>query len=155
VINPDGTLSAADVVLQPGDFSYRMGVADEREAVAAEGGLVVLLDVARDASLRMEGEARDLNRAIQDLRKRARLRYSDRIVVSVSGNGLEPLLAAFGPWLMEQALAVALTTTRLDDVLATGSVTLGPGSVQVAIGPAPSATPGPRTESVSPSGSAA
>jgi hypothetical protein len=43
---------------------------------------------------------------IQDLRKRARLRYSDRIVVSISGSGLEPLLAAFGPWLMEQALEV-------------------------------------------------
>jgi hypothetical protein len=115
VIHPDGTLRAGDVVLHPGEYSYRMEVADQREAVAAEGNVVVLLDVARDDSLRMEGDARDLNRVIQDLRKRARLRYSDRIVVSISGSGLEPLLAAFGPWLMEQALAVGLTTTQLDD----------------------------------------
>ena len=98
----------------------------------------MLLDVARDASLRMEGEARDLNRVIQDLRKRARLRYADKIVVSISGSGLEPLLAAFGPWLMEQALAVALTT-QLDDPLAAGSVSLRSRPVHVAIGLAPSA----------------
>jgi isoleucyl-tRNA synthetase len=115
-----------------------MEVADQSEAVAAAGGLVVLLDAARDASLRMEGEARDLNRAIQDLRKRARLRYSERIVVSVSGSGVEPLLAAFGPWLMEQALAVALTTTRLDGALAAGPVTLGGSAVYIAIGLPPS-----------------
>jgi isoleucyl-tRNA synthetase len=133
VIHPDGTLRAGDVVLHPGEYSYRMDVADQREAVAAEGNVVVLLDVARDDSLRMEGDARDLNRVIQDLRKRARLRYSDRIVVSISGSGLESLLAAFGPWLMEQALAVALTTTQLDEFLAAGSVRLRSGSAHVAI----------------------
>ena len=121
VIHPDATLHAEDVVLHPGEYWYRMEVAEQREAVAAEGNLVVLLDVARDDSLRMEGDARDLNRVIQDLRKRARLRYSDRIVMSISGSGLELLLAAFGPWLMGQALAVALTTTQLEDCLAAGS----------------------------------
>jgi isoleucyl-tRNA synthetase len=138
VINPDGTLHAEGVVLHPGEYSYRMEVAEQRDAVAAEGNVVVLLDVARDDSLRLEGDARDLNRVIQDLRKRARLRYSDRIVVSISGSGLEPLLAAFGPWLMEQALAVTLTTTQIEDSLASGSVRLGSGSAQVAISLAPS-----------------
>jgi isoleucyl-tRNA synthetase len=138
VIHPDGTLHAEDVALYPGEYSYRMEVAEQREAVAAEGHLVVLLDVARDDSLRTEGDARDLNRVIQDLRKRAHLRYSDRIVMSISGSGLEPLLAAFGPWLMEQGLAVDLTTTQLDDCLAAGSVRLASGSAQVAIRAAPS-----------------
>ncbi|MPY89685.1 MAG: isoleucine--tRNA ligase [Luteitalea sp.] len=147
VINPDGTLSAADVVLHAGEYSYRMEVADQGEAVAAEGRLVVLLDVARDDSLRMEGDARDLNRVVQDLRKRACLHYSDRIVVSILGSGLEPLLAAFGPWLMEQALAVALTTTELHDSVAAGLVTLGSGSAHVAIGLAPSDRRGPAAES--------
>jgi isoleucyl-tRNA synthetase len=133
VINPDETLTAGDVVLHPGEYTYRMEVAEQRDAVAAEGNVVVLLDVAQNASLRMEGDARDLNRLIQDLRKRARLRYSDRIVVSISGSGLEPLMAAFGPWLMEQALAIAVTT-QLDDPLAAGSVRLGSGSAHVAIG---------------------
>jgi isoleucyl-tRNA synthetase len=107
----------------------------------------VVLDVVRNDELLMEGDARDLNRAIQDLRKRARLRYSDRIVVSVSGSGLEPLLAAFGPWLMDQALAVALTTTQPDDVVAAAAVRLGSGPVRVAIGPAPSDRRGAAAES--------
>jgi isoleucyl-tRNA synthetase len=147
LVNADNTLSAGDVVLHPGEYSYRMEVADPSEAVAAEGNAVVLLDVVRDDTLLMEGDARDLNRAIQDLRKRARLRYSDRIVVSVSGSGLEPLLAAFGPWLMDQALAVALTTTQPDDVVAAAAVRLGSGPVRVAIGPAPSDRRGAAAES--------
>jgi isoleucyl-tRNA synthetase len=136
VIHPDGTLRAGDVVLHPDEYWYRMDVADQREAVAADGKVVVLLDVARDNSLRLEGDARDLNRVIQDLRKRARLGYSDRIVLSISGHGLESLLKAFGPWLMEQALAVDLTTTELAAPLVTGSATLGSGSAHVAIGAA-------------------
>jgi isoleucyl-tRNA synthetase len=137
VINEDGTLHAADVVLKPDEYSYRLGASDPTEAVAAEGNLVVLLDVVRDDRLRLGGDARDLNRVIQDLRKRANLGYSDRIVLSITGTGVEPLLAAFGPWLMEQALAVALTTTQLQDVIAAGTAQCGPGSVNVEIGPAP------------------
>jgi isoleucyl-tRNA synthetase len=126
---------------------YRMEVADQTAAVAAEGNLVALLDVVRDDRLILEGDARDLNRVIQDLRKRARLRYSDRIVVSISGSDLEPLLAAFGPWIMEQALAVTLTTTQPDDVVAAGAARLGLGSVHVAIGLAPADRCGPAGES--------
>jgi isoleucyl-tRNA synthetase len=149
VIHPDGTASAHGVVLHPGEYSYRMDVADEQQAVAAEGTLVVLLNVTRDENLRLEGDARDLNRVIQDLRKRARLRYSDRIVVSISGGGLESLLAAFGPWLMEQALAVALSSTQLDDALAAGTVRLASGPAQVAIGLADSDSSTPSRRSAS------
>jgi isoleucyl-tRNA synthetase len=140
VMNPDGTLSVADlpdVIVQPAEFSYRMQIADPGAAAAAEGTFTVLLDTARDDSLRIEADARDLNRIIQDLRKSARLRYSDRIVVSISGSGLEPVLAAFGPWLMEQALAVDLRTTSMEDSIATGTVTLGVGTAHVAIGRPP------------------
>jgi isoleucyl-tRNA synthetase len=134
VINPDGSLQAAGVVVHPDEYSYRMNVADGGAAVAVEGSVVVLLDTTRDDSLRLEGDARDLNRVIQDLRKRARLRYSDRILLSISGPGVEALLSAFGPWLMEQALAVALMTTQLDNPLVTASVRLGSSSAHVAIG---------------------
>jgi isoleucyl-tRNA synthetase len=134
VVNPDGSLHAAGVVVHPDEYSYQMTVADQDAAVAAEGSLVVLLDTTRDDRLRLEADARDLNRVIQDLRKHAHLRYSDRILLSISGPGVEPLLTAFGPWLMEQALAVALTTTQLDEPLATGSVRLGSASAHVAIG---------------------
>jgi isoleucyl-tRNA synthetase len=133
VIDPDGTLRAGGVALDARDYTYRLELVDQAAPAAAEGGLVVVLNVARDDDLRLEGEARDLNRAIQDLRKRAGLRYSDRVVLSISGSGLEPFLAAFGPWLMEQALAVDLVTTPLRDPLASAAARLDSGSVQVAI----------------------
>ncbi|MGH9370885.1 MAG: class I tRNA ligase family protein, partial [Vicinamibacterales bacterium] len=133
VIDPDGSLHAAGVVLHAGEYSCRMEAVDQGAAVAAEGSVVVLLDTRVDDRLRLEGDARDLNRMIQDLRKRACLGYADRIVLSISGRGLESLLKAFGPWLMEQALAVDLTTTELDAPLVTGSVRLGSGSAHVAI----------------------
>jgi len=43
--------------------------------------------------------------------------------MSISGSGLELLLAAFGPWLMGQALAVALTTTQLETLPGIGPAT--------------------------------
>ncbi len=137
VINPDGTLSADGQTLTPAEYSYRMELRDEAAAVAVEGSLVVQLDVARDDRLRLEGDARDINRVIQDLRKRAGLHYADRIVVSLSGSGLEPLVQTFGPWLMEQALAVSLQATRLDGAVAEGDVTVGSGAAHVAIYCAP------------------
>jgi isoleucyl-tRNA synthetase len=85
VINQDGSLQAAGVVVHPDEYSYRMTVADQGTAVAAEGSVVVLLDTIRNDRLWLEGDARDLNRTIQDLLKRARLRYSDRILLSISG----------------------------------------------------------------------
>src|SRR4030095_12837622 len=106
---------------------------DRNAPVAAEGTLVVLLDSTRDEELCLEGDARDLNRTIQDLRKRARLGYGDRIILSVNGSGLDALLAKFGPWLMEQALATELTT-NLAEPDAAGTATLSTGSAHVAIG---------------------
>jgi isoleucyl-tRNA synthetase len=134
LLSPDGTLSAADVVVQPEEYSYRMEIADPDAAAAAEGTFTVVLDTARDDTLRIEADARDLNRVIQDLRKGAHLGYSDRIVLSISGDGLEPLLGAFGPWLMEQTLAVDLATTPMADSVAASTVTLGLGTAHVAIG---------------------
>ena len=133
VIDPGGTLNAAGVAVDSRDYSYRMEVTGQGEAAAAEGRVVVLLDITRDDGLRLEGDARDLNRMIQDLRKQARLRYSDRIVLSITGGGLEPLLDAFGSWLTEQALAADLTTAPLPDPVASGSVRLGTGPADVAI----------------------
>jgi isoleucyl-tRNA synthetase len=120
VINQDGSLQAA--------------------------GVVVLLDTIRNDRLWLEGDERDLNRTIQDLLKRARLRYSDRILLSISGPNLEALLSAFGPWLMQQALAVGLTT-QLDNPPVTGSVRLGSSSAHVAIRLASSDRRGPTVES--------
>jgi isoleucyl-tRNA synthetase len=133
VINADGTLYSRGMVLAPAEYSYRREAADQKAPVAAEGTLVVLLDPTRDERLILEADARDLNRTIQDLRKRARLGYADRIVLSLNGSGLDRLLTEFGPWLMEQSLAVALATD-LPEPDASETATLSTGSARVAIG---------------------
>jgi isoleucyl-tRNA synthetase len=133
-IHPDGSLRAVDVVVQAGEYSYQMNVVDKDTPAAAERDLVVVLDTTRDENLRLEADARDLNRIVQDLRKRAGLGYSDAVVLSISGPGVEGLLSAFGSWLMEQTLAVTMVTTPLEEPLATGSVKLGSADAHVAIG---------------------
>ena len=132
VINADETLSCQGMTLNPNEYFCHREAVDSNAPVAAEGILVVVLDSTRDEELCLEGDARDLNRTIQDLRKRARLGYADRIILSIAGSGLDPLLTEFGPWLMEQVLATELTT-NLAEPEAQGTAKLSTGDVHVAI----------------------
>ena len=54
-------------------------------AVAEDDGLVVVLDTELTPELRAEGDARELTRAIQDLRRDAGLELDDRIELWVEG----------------------------------------------------------------------
>jgi isoleucyl-tRNA synthetase len=132
VINADETLSCQGMTLNPSEYFCHREAVDSNSPVAAEGTLVVVLDSTRDQELRLEGDARDLNRTIQDLRKRARLAYGDRIILSIAGSGLDPLLTEFGPWLEEQALATELTT-NLAEPEAQATARLSTGDAHVAI----------------------
>lgn len=133
VINADDTLTCQGLTLTASEYFCHRDAVNGHAPVAAEGTLVVRLDATRDEALCLEGDARDLNRTIQDLRKQARLGYADRIILSITGSGLDALLAAFGPWLMEQALATELAT-HLPEADAAGTATLSTGTAHVAIG---------------------
>lgn len=82
VLNPDGTLSAGEVVLQAGEYDSRLVAADPACTAALPGGagLVVLDDTVTD-ELEAEGWAKDRIRELQDLRKSTGLEVSDRITV--------------------------------------------------------------------------
>ncbi|HEY8869802.1 MAG TPA: DUF5915 domain-containing protein, partial [Candidatus Limnocylindrales bacterium] len=56
-------------------------------AVAHDEGLVVVIDTILTPELRAEGDAREVQRAIQDLRKEAGLQVDDRIELWVDGLG--------------------------------------------------------------------
>ncbi len=82
VLNPEGTLSAGAVVLNPDEYSSRLVAADPDSTAALPGGAgLVVLDGAVTPELEAEGWAKDRIRELQDLRKSSGLEVSDRITV--------------------------------------------------------------------------
>ncbi|TFV60694.1 isoleucine--tRNA ligase [Mycobacterium sp. PS03-16] len=85
VVNPDGTLTAGPVVLQPGEYTSRLVAADpEFTAALADGAGLVVLDGTVTPDLEAEGWAKDRIRELQELRKSSGLDVSDRISVVMS-----------------------------------------------------------------------
>jgi isoleucyl-tRNA synthetase len=127
VVDDDGGVAVAGERLAPDELSWRT-LAQPGHVVAAHGGFVVMLDAALDDELAREGVARELNRAAQDLRKRARLPYHAAVqlavVVERAGGGaggslLERCLGDHAAWLSEQAGSAALVRHSLGGELAT------------------------------------
>ena len=83
-------------------------------SVAETGGYLVAVTTELDAALEQEGDARELVRRIQQLRKDANLAISDRITtyVAYAGNGegarLHEMLAHFGDYVREETLTLEL-----------------------------------------------
>jgi isoleucyl-tRNA synthetase len=85
VVNPDGTLTAGSVVLQPDEYSSRLVAADpEFTAALPDGAGLVVLDGTVTPELEAEGWAKDRIRELQELRKSTGLDVSDRIRVVMS-----------------------------------------------------------------------
>jgi isoleucyl-tRNA synthetase len=89
-----------------------VGVAEEPVTgwrVVREGGASVALDLTVTPELRLEGLARELVRAVQDLRKDAGLKVSDRIELALEASGeVAEAVRAHGDYLRAETLAVAL-----------------------------------------------
>ncbi|HMQ30696.1 MAG TPA: isoleucine--tRNA ligase [Chloroflexaceae bacterium] len=107
-------------------------------AVAAEGGAQVALDTALTDELRAEGLARDLVRAVQELRKGAGLAVAERVALWLdppagpAGDLVRSALSTWGPFIQGETLADALTmgppppgAHRGDAALDGASVALG------------------------------
>jgi isoleucyl-tRNA synthetase len=84
--------------------------------VASEGPYGVALDLTIDDALRAEGLARELVRAVNDLRKRADLDLADRIALSVAATGeLATALSAHESWIAGEVLAASVTISGATD----------------------------------------
>ena len=88
------------VELLPAEFELELQAADDSQAITfLPGGGFVLLDTQTTWELEAEGLARDLIRAVQDTRKAAGFRVSDRISLSLyfasesERDGVEPFSA--------------------------------------------------------------
>ena len=85
VLNPDGTLTADEIVLTVDEYSSRLVVADEDYTAALPGGAgLVVLDGTLTEELEAEGWAKDRIRELQELRKSTGLDVSDRINVRMT-----------------------------------------------------------------------
>jgi len=129
-IHHDGSVTLAGITLAPDEVeilaSPRPGT-----AVAHDDGLVVVVDTRLTPELVAEGDGRELQRAIQDLRRESELDLDDRIEVWV-----EPLSEAYAPFL--GAVAIETLADRIGpgpapDGLSAVVVELDAGSVRVAL----------------------
>ncbi len=115
----EGRLHLEGYVLDPGEFEVafegRPGT-----ALAHDRYTMVVLDTAITEELRLEGWAREIVRAVQDLRKKAGYQVEDRIALHCelpalaslgkAGAGLpdpQQVLARFGEYIQSETLAVS------------------------------------------------
>ncbi|HEX2023784.1 MAG TPA: isoleucine--tRNA ligase [Acidimicrobiales bacterium] len=108
-LEAQGWVEVAGERLGPGDVEVR---ADRHEelALAQDGGWAVALDLELDPALEDEGTARELVRAINDLRKRLDLALTDRVAVRVRAKGprLRSAVGAHRSWIADEVLATEL-----------------------------------------------
>jgi isoleucyl-tRNA synthetase len=103
---PDGSVRLAGVTLASAEVEI-LATPRPGTVVAHDEGLVVVIDTQLTPGLLAEGDARELQRAIQDLRKDAELELDDRIELWV--DGLPERVRPFLEVVAAETLADALT----------------------------------------------
>ena len=132
-IRPDGSVELAGVTLAPDEVEI-LATPRPGTAVAHDEGLVVVIDTELTDALRAEGDARELQRAIQDLRRDAGLELDDRIELAVSLDEAEAgRLRPFLPALALETLADAVATGPIPDGWPATAVDLGGTRATVAL----------------------
>jgi isoleucyl-tRNA synthetase len=108
-LDAEGAIQVAGVRLSAADVELR-ATQHASFALAEEGGWAVALDLELDEQLRREGLARELVRAINELRKERGLAIADRVRLTLTGPPeVAEVLAVHGPWIAGEVLAVEVS----------------------------------------------
>ncbi len=92
-----------------GDFEFD----EEAKNMSEVNGVKIMLDTEITADLKMEGQAREIIRAIQQMRKEADYQLDDRIKVGYSG--VPAVFDKFGDLIAKETLADKLSPKELPD----------------------------------------
>ena len=125
------------VRLGPDDVEIR---AEEHEelALAQDGRYAVALDLTLDDDLRAEGKARELSRAVNELRKTSGFEISDRVVMRYSATGdLAKVVDRYRDWIMTEVLATEITAVEGPPPQAATPVEIAGETIFVELAPAP------------------
>jgi isoleucyl-tRNA synthetase len=103
-------------------------------SVAQDGGYLVAVTTELTPELEQEGNARELVRRIQQLRKDAGLEISDRITLYVADSAVTgDLLARFGDYVQEETLTTQLVQNGVPEEVAQVQFELGGTAVTVGL----------------------
>ena len=127
---PDGSVTLGGVTLGPDEVEIQ-ATPRPGTAVAHDDGLVVVIDTELTPALRAEGAARDLQRAIQDLRRDAGLELDERIQLWV--DGADPAVAPHLANVAADTLSDLVTGPIPADATARAVVEVGTGEVRIAL----------------------
>ncbi|MBW3611495.1 MAG: isoleucine--tRNA ligase [Actinobacteria bacterium] len=135
----DGFVEVAGVRLSADEVEVRA----ERQldiALAQDGTWAVALDLELDRTLRLEGTARELVRALNDLRREQGFAIADRIRVTLvtEDDHLVAAVRAHSRWIAGEVLAedLALTEASHEPGTITSTLTIDGAVLEVQLGPA-------------------
>jgi isoleucyl-tRNA synthetase len=104
----DGSVKVGEYLLQPNEVEVGFK-GKEGFDVASSSGISVILDTQITPELKQEGQARELVRFLQELRKEAGYQVSDRIYIFVEGvKPLLPAITAYADYIRRETLAIEL-----------------------------------------------
>ncbi|MFC1642318.1 isoleucine--tRNA ligase [Myxococcota bacterium] len=113
-LREDGSAVAAGVELAPSEFTCEYEAYGDQVDCAAAGTFIVVLSLEVDDTLREEGVARELIRAIQVFRKELSLDYADRIELwlQTDEDDVTAVASKHSAWISGETLAVGLHADR-------------------------------------------
>jgi len=127
--NADGTVSVGQYLLLDDEVEISF-VGKQGLSVESENGIVVALSTEITPELELEGDARDLVRAIQDLRKEADFEFSDRIILGI--RGADDIVAVHREYVSAETLTTSVVP-EIKDARASKTVEIGKRSVQISV----------------------